>query len=239
MKLRNLVPSAFCIAFAGASPIRAATVWNGPITNFSKSPFADWTQPANQDRITDKVWFTRANSQGPFNANAESFFTHSFSPADTEWASGQLVDYATLSYTNWDVWAAHFPPDSVGVEAVVHLISDDIYLSLKFSSWSSGGTGGGFSYDRSTPGPGPPPPPSVSAITGATISPDGSFRFAYTNTPGNTFIVLATTNLAIPLANWFVVGTATETPAASGQYQFVDPGAGTNFDRRHYIVRWQ
>lgn len=238
--LGNFTPALIFVTFAVASPIgRAATVWTGPIMTFTKAPFADSTDPLNQDQLTANVWITRGNSGGPFNAKAESFFTHSFSPADTEWASGQLANYATLSYTNWDVWAAHFPPGSVNQAAVVHLISDDIYLSLTFRSWSSGGTGGGFSYDRSTPGSGPPPPPAAPAITGATISADGSFRFAFTNTPGNAFTVLATTNVALPLAYWTVVGTAAETPAASGQYQFIDPGAGTNFDQRHYIVRWQ
>ena len=33
---------------------------------------------------------------------------------------------------------------------VVHLITDDIYIDIKLLSWSSGGTGGGFSYERST-----------------------------------------------------------------------------------------
>jgi hypothetical protein len=33
---------------------------------------------------------------------------------------------------------------------VVHLITDDIYIDIKFLSWTSGGAGGGFSYERST-----------------------------------------------------------------------------------------
>ena len=240
MILRNLTSAAFLMSFAVASPaIQAATVWAGPIMTFAKAPFADWTQSANQDRITANVWITRANSAGPFNASMEAGFAHFFSPADTEWASGELADYSTLTYTNWDAWAAHSPPNSVNQDAVVHLISDDIYLALTFRSWSSAGSGGGFSYDRSTPGSGPPPPPPAPTITDATISSGGTFRFSFTNAPGNTFTVLATTNIALPPAYWIVVGTATESPAASGQYQFVDPGAGTNFDRRHYIVRWQ
>jgi hypothetical protein len=237
--LRNLIPVVFFTAFALASPMAdAATIWGGPIITFTKAPFADVTDPANQDRLTANVWITRGSSAGPFNAKTESLFTHSFSPADTEWASGQLADYATLTYTNWDAWAVHFPPGSVNQAAVVHLISDDIYVSLTFRSWSSGGTGGGFSYDRSTPGSGPPPPPAP-AITGATIAPDGSFQFAFTNTPGSVFTVLATTNIALPLANWNVAGIATETPVGSGQYQFVDPGIGTSFYQRQYIVRRQ
>ena len=42
----------------------------------------------------------------------------------------------------------------VGVDAVVHLISDDIYIDIKFISWTKGQgseipAGGGFSYERS------------------------------------------------------------------------------------------
>ena len=37
----------------------------------------------------------------------------------------------------------------VGREAVVHLISENIYLAIKFTFWNS--HGGGFSYQRSTP----------------------------------------------------------------------------------------
>ena len=34
---------------------------------------------------------------------------------------------------------------------VVHLISDDIYIDIKITSWESGSnSGGGFSYERST-----------------------------------------------------------------------------------------
>ena len=49
------------------------------------------------------------------------------------------------------------PTNTVGVNAVLHLISEDIYMDIKFTSWGSHGTGG-FSYIRSTP---PNIPPSV------------------------------------------------------------------------------
>jgi hypothetical protein len=42
------------------------------------------------------------------------------------------------------------PPSMVNQNMVVHLITDDIYIDLKFTSWSSSSSGGGFSYQRST-----------------------------------------------------------------------------------------
>ncbi len=41
-------------------------------TTFTKSNNADWTLEANQDRITDNVWITRANNSGIFNIATET-----------------------------------------------------------------------------------------------------------------------------------------------------------------------
>src|SRR6185436_11989287 len=142
----------------------AATVWNGPTISFTKSNYANPLLAQNQDRLTANVWITRDSAQGLFNAKTESHFTHYVSPAGTEWANGSLENYATLSYTNWNQWARGVnpsPPSTVGVQAVLHLIADDIYLSVRFTSWSRGAPGGGpsygggFSYLRSTPVPEP------------------------------------------------------------------------------------
>ncbi|MBA7599246.1 MAG: choice-of-anchor D domain-containing protein [Calditrichaeota bacterium] len=58
----------------------------GTVT-FTKKDYADWTLPENQDRITDNVWITRANTQGIFNAATEIYYNWN-SPDDTEWAYG-------------------------------------------------------------------------------------------------------------------------------------------------------
>ena len=50
-----------------STEITAQTIWNGPITTFTKTNNADWTMEAFQDRITNNVWITRANSQPIFN----------------------------------------------------------------------------------------------------------------------------------------------------------------------------
>jgi hypothetical protein len=139
----------FTLPFAG----RAVTVWDGPLISFAQPGGADPSQAANQDRLTANVWLTRGSGQGLYNAKTETGFVHSFSPADTEWANGSLADLASLTYTDWNSWAKSVnrgPPSTVGVQAVLHLKSDDIYLSVKFTSWPMGS--GGFSYVRSTPG---------------------------------------------------------------------------------------
>ena len=154
----------------------AATIWSGPVTLFSKANGADPTQAANQDRLTPNVWITRAGSLGLYNAKTETGFTAFLSPADTAWANGTTADYSTLSYTDWNTWAKSVnpgPPSTVGVNAVLHLISDDIYLDIKFTSWS-GSSGGGFAYLRSTPTLVPEPASGLLLLTG--LAGVGSFR---------------------------------------------------------------
>jgi hypothetical protein len=76
--------------------------------------------------------------------------------------------------------------------------------------------------------------PAASTLTAATTMTNGAFQFTFVNSPGALFSVLATTNPALPLSNWTVLGGVTEV--ASGQFQFTDQEA-TNSPRRFYRVR--
>lgn len=71
-------------------------------------------------------------------------------------------------------------------------------------------------------------------LAGPQIVADGSLQFTFTNNIGALFTVLASTNLALPLSNWTVVGGATENPP--GSFRFVDPNA-QNFLQRFYSIR--
>jgi hypothetical protein len=70
-------------------------------------------------------------------------------------------------------------------------------------------------------------------ISGATNLPDGAFQFAFTNTPGASFSVLTSTNLALPVEEWTSAGAALET--SPGSYQFTDETRST--PQRFYRVR--
>jgi hypothetical protein len=63
----------------------------------------------------------------------------------------------------------------------------------------------------------------------------GNMQLRFVNSPGVSFTVLAGTNLTQPLASWFVLGTATQSPV--GQYQFTDTTATNMF--RFYRVQSQ
>lgn len=128
----------------------AATIWNGPTITFTQaSPYP--TPPDDRDQLTTNVSLTRALTSGMFNGVTETSYTHDSSPADTEWAVGSLSNYATLTYASWEITGGGFPVNNLpGQQLVVHLISDDIYLALKFTALGGHGVGG-FSYIRSTP----------------------------------------------------------------------------------------
>jgi len=129
----------------------AAQIWSGRTFSFSKSGGANPALPANQDRITPLVWITRGNTQGIYNAYSEVAYSSFYSPAGTEWATGDAVNYSSLSFSPWELWNGSFPPLMVGVNAVVHLIDEDIYIDIRFDSWASGLLGGGgFSYHRAS-----------------------------------------------------------------------------------------
>jgi hypothetical protein len=145
----------------------APIVWTGPTISFTKSGSdpSDASDPLNQDRITDNVWLTRGGSEGMFNIapGHEDSYIRFTSPDDTLWAtsvmpanSGKIISAAhwqdqSLSFTTWA--AAYGGPGSAlgnnitTHNAVVHLLTDDIYLDLTFTSFN---TAGDFTYERST-----------------------------------------------------------------------------------------
>lgn len=217
------------VAIAVFAPqVKSAIIWNGPVIAYTQ-PGTNATLAANQDRLTPNVWLTRGGYKGLFNAALETSYTNNFSPEDTEWAYGELTNYASLSYTNWETWNAGNPPAMVGQDAVAHLISEDIYLSVNFTYWAV--RGGTFAYIRSTPNIAPP------ALHGIQHGGE-SFLLTFTNTPDCTFTIWGATNLSLAATNWALLGQATDAPPGSGSYQFVDPGATTNQVQRFYRVSW-
>jgi hypothetical protein len=71
-------------------------------------------------------------------------------------------------------------------------------------------------------------------LTGCNTLASGALHFTFTNTPGTSFTVLGATNVLVPLSNWAVLGSLTDSPP--GQFQFTDPQA-TNRGTRFYRVR--
>ena len=127
----------------------SSNIWKGNNITFSKADCAYHTQASNQDMLTSNVWITRANDGGQiFNIVKESAANKNSSPAGTTWSIGSINEINSLSFTNFRS-AVGKPKDVVGKNLVMHLVNDNIYLSIKFTSWSDGQKGG-FAYSRST-----------------------------------------------------------------------------------------
>ena len=126
-----------------------ATVWRGETKTFTKVDNSDPNSEENQDRITSNVWITRGNSGGQiYNIVSETSADSNSSPAGTRWALGTIEEISSLSFSNFR-GAVGKPKNVVGKNLVLHLIEDNIFLSVKFTSWSENKLGG-FSYQRST-----------------------------------------------------------------------------------------
>lgn len=76
---------------------------------------------------------------------------------------------------------------------------------------------------------------SVSKITTTQLLVDGAFHFGFTNLAGASFTIFGTTNVAAPFNTWSNLGSAVESPAGSGQFQFTDLKAASSV-RRFYRV---
>ncbi len=127
-----------------------ATIWEGATLTFTKGNGENPELEANQDRLTDNVWITRGNNGGQiFNIRSESGASKDSSPAGTLWAEGTLAQVEQLNFEPFRT-AVGNPQNVVGKDLVMFLEEDNIYLSVKFTSWSRN-KGGGFAYERSTP----------------------------------------------------------------------------------------
>jgi len=125
-----------------------SNIWNGPLKFFEKKDNTNQLEKTNQDSITENVIITRGNNGGQiFNIAKENEADKYKSPIGTEWAIGSLNQIDSLVFKDFRL--AVKPQYVVGKKLVLHLIEEDIYLSVEFKSWSSGKKGG-FSYDRST-----------------------------------------------------------------------------------------
>jgi len=70
-------------------------------------------------------------------------------------------------------------------------------------------------------------------LTNLVMLPGGTFQFGFTNTPGMSFTVYDTTNLALAFTNWTRLGTVPEP--SPGRFQFTD-ATGAGNQARFYRV---
>lgn len=183
----------------------AQTLWSGPVTNFTQSDsnLVDVLVPG-------AVSLTRAYSQWLYNPAAGDGGPAPGTPTDTEWAFGTLDNYAGLYYRTFDSYRdGDLQTLLENNPMVVHLINENIYLSVTFTSWPK--DGGFFAYTRSTP---------VVTITnptnGATFAAPANVTIDATAADTNGPV----TNVSF-FANGSLIGSSKKSP-----YQVTDPNLG-------------
>ena len=124
------------------------TIWDGPILTFTLANGADFRDTTSQDMITPSVIISRSVQGGQiFNVAIEDMANSMISPAGTEWAVGRVANLDSLTFAPFRTTVGS-PQQVVGQELVLHLVEDDVYLDIAFTSWSSGNNG--FQYTRAT-----------------------------------------------------------------------------------------
>jgi hypothetical protein len=153
-----------------APAAHASTFWTGPTTNYVE-PGAG----AADVLIPGAVSLARGTRLWLYNTNVDVFGAGTGTPSDTEWAFGTIDQFNSLTYKsfsdirtdaslsgqNLGSYLTTGGPGGGAKPMVVHLINQDIYLSLIFTSWPPS-AGGGFGYNRSTPAAVVAPQPTVS-----------------------------------------------------------------------------
>jgi hypothetical protein len=130
----------------GTARVHAQIIWNTGSLTFVKSA------PGQMDNITQQTALTRNTVL--FNAICQTVSGNVGcaypGPCNTEWAMGTIENWNTYTYTSWLNAQPQpcTPPTMVGVPMVCHLLAENIYLQITFTSWQAGG--GNFSYVRTT-----------------------------------------------------------------------------------------
>ncbi|MDB6038656.1 MAG: Chitinase, partial [Verrucomicrobiales bacterium] len=144
----------------------------------------------------------------------------SVSPKDTMWAFGSIDNATTLSYKTMEsLRNGNLAGRIVNQPMVVHLVAEDIYFSIKFTTWGKSGAGT-VSYTRSTPAAAVAPTVSItSPSNGTSFSAPASINLTATatvtgGTVTNVEYFAGTTSLGHATASPFNVTANLTTPGS-------------------------
>lgn len=134
------------------TPVSPATTQTGSVVTFTSQNYGSEVDVI----LSGALEITRNSGEGIYNSAKEASYDRNnySSPADTVWnADGwaNICDLDSRSYSAWrsTVQGAYGgPPGSVGQEMIMKHVPSGRYWLVKFTSWTSGGQGGGFAYER-------------------------------------------------------------------------------------------
>ncbi len=108
---------------------------------FAKPDFA-----SAADCVVPDVCIARAEARPLFNAAVEFGHDDAVSPVGTQWA---FADCATALPGDFGPFGSlGAPPGLVGQDVCLFLPQHNLFYDVRFTSWTSAGAGGGFSYTR-------------------------------------------------------------------------------------------
>jgi hypothetical protein len=153
-------------------PSKAATIWTGPNVTWTKS-----AATPSDTIVPGKVVLMRGARDVLYNKAAGENAAGTASPKDTMWAFGNIANATTLQYKTLEsLRNGNLALRLVNQPMVVHLIAEDIYFSLTFTTWGTHQSGT-VSYTRSTPPAAIPPTVSITTpASGATFSAPASVQ---------------------------------------------------------------
>lgn len=122
----------------------AQTIWNTGSLTFTE------TVAGQQDNITAQTALTRVTVLYNSVCQSVSGFQGCgyTGPCNTQWAVGTIANWNTLTYQNFYVANGCSPTTGLPRTYVAHLLAENIYLQVTFTSWQAGGPG--MSYIRTT-----------------------------------------------------------------------------------------
>ena len=152
--------------------LQASTVWTGPNITWTKS-----ASTPSDTIVSGKVVLTRRSNQVLLNSAAGETFPGAASPTDTEWGFGSINNFSTLTYQSMEsLRNGDLAARILNQPMVMHLINEDIYLSVKFTVWGQFGSGT-VSYVRSTPAVAVTPSVTITnPVNGATFSSPANIK---------------------------------------------------------------
>ncbi len=113
---------------------------------FTKSANTDPSLKENQDRISDKVWLTRGNQYGIYNAYDQTSAKNQ-PTSGIELALGNFEELSQLNFETISQWGKKFKGNWLNKNLVLKLTETNEYYSFIMTSWEKRG---GFSYTRSS-----------------------------------------------------------------------------------------
>ena len=125
-----------------------------PLLNSANQAYLAWQEALAEFGPARGVAIARAsNQQGIFNPYREDNWNSNNSPDGTLWNTDGWTDLSDVeSRTYRNLYAAFgfggLGNKIIGAECVMYLPDNGKYYTVKFSSWTQGGNGGGFAYTR-------------------------------------------------------------------------------------------